>query len=105
YTGPQSQHHSGAQFLDPMPHLIVDRKNFKYAHSAFVTDLTALLASNRFHHLRYEELPGFNSQRPQFGLVKFRRLFAVVAQAPDESLRHDRAHRGRNKKRLNTDID
>jgi len=88
-----------------MPHLIIDRKNFEYSDSAFITDLTALLASDRLHHLRFPKLPGFNSQRAQFRLGEFPGLLAVAAQAPDEPLRHDRAYRGSDKKRLNTNID
>src|SRR6266545_3736966 len=88
-----------------MADLIVDHENFEYAHSSLVTDLTALLAADRLHYLRFLELPGFDPQRAQFRLGKFRRLFAVVAQATDKPLRHHRAHRGSNEKRLNTDID
>jgi hypothetical protein len=99
------QHQSGVAFVDHMAHLIVDHKNFKYAHSTLVTDLTALLASHRFHHLRFMELARLNLQCAQFRLGKFPRLFAVIAQTPDKPLGQDRADRGRNKKRLNTDID
>jgi len=51
------------------------------------------------------DLARLDSQSAQFRLGKFRRLFAVVAQAPDKPLRHHRADRGSNKKRLDTDID
>ena len=74
-----------------MTHLVVDRKNLEYAHSPLVTNLAALLASDWLHHLRIGELAGLDSQRAQFGLGKFTWLFAVTAQATDESLRHNRA--------------
>ena len=49
-----------------MTDFIIDDKNFEYAHAALVTDLAALLAPDRFHHLRFVELSGFNAQRTQF---------------------------------------
>ena len=48
-----------------MARFIVDYKNFEYARSTLVTNLTALLATDRFHYLRFAELSGFNPQRTQ----------------------------------------
>src|SRR6266487_2278220 len=69
FTGALSQHQSRAALVDHMTDFIVDHKNFEYAHAALVTDLAALLASNRFHYLGIVKLPGFNAQRTQFRLT------------------------------------
>ena len=88
-----------------MADFIVDDKDFEYAHSALIANLSALLASDRLHDLGFADLPGFNLQRTQLRLGQFAWLFAIVAESPDEPLGHDRAHRGRNQKRLHTDVD
>src|SRR6266478_6659431 len=87
-----------------MADVIVYDKNFEYAHATLVTDLAALLAPNWFHHLRFVELPRFNSQRTQLCLSQFSWFFAFVTQAPNEPLRHDRAYRGGDKEPLNADV-
>src|SRR6266699_1128672 len=60
FTGAWWQHQSRAAFVDHMPAFIVDPKNFESAHAALVTDLATLLAPDRFHPLRFVELPRFN---------------------------------------------
>src|SRR5262249_51549451 len=105
FAGSLAQNKSRGALVDHVAHFIVDHKNFEYAHSPFVANVTAQLAADRPHDLCIEELSGFDPKRAQLGVGKLTRLFAVAAQTTNQPLRHHGAHRRRNEKRLYAEID
>ena len=88
-----------------MAHFIIDNENLENSHPPSVTGLPALLATGRFHHLRFLQLTGLDPQSAQFCFGEFGRFLAMRAESPDQPLRHDRAHGRSHQKWLHTDID
>jgi hypothetical protein len=73
-------------------HFIVNHKNFEYANSPFVANVTAQFAPDWPHDLCVRESTSLDPKRVQLGVRKFTRLFAVAAQTTNQPLRHHCAH-------------
>ena len=95
-----------AAFVDHVPHFVVDDEDFENAHAPFVAGLRGIGRSRPVSSpaLRAIAPARCRSARNSVSLNS-PGCFAIRAESPNESLRHDRAHGGGDEKRLHADVD
>src|SRR6202043_4070850 len=96
---------SRASFVNHVADFVVEHKDFKDAHPAFVTSAATLLATFTLHDVHVAQLTGLDSQCAHFAFAQFRGLPAIRTDSPNESLRHDRAQGRSDEERLHADVD